>query len=301
MKTILITGGTGFIGKELCELLLREGNNVIIVTRFPEKYESIVAKNQRFVNWEKSNLVNAMNESDAVINLAGESIFGERWTHETKKRIYDSRIDTTRKLVGAIQESDNKPDVFVSSSASGIYGNHEDKILDENENPASDFLAKVCIDWEKESQKASEFGVKVVNPRIGIVLEEGGGALEKMIPPFQFFVGGPIGNGEQYMSWIHRSDLCRALLYPIFSEIPQGPYNVCSPYPATMNEFAETLGKVMNRPSFFRVPLFALNIAFGEAAKPISDSIRMQPKVLQLSDFEFEYENLEEALAEIVS
>lgn len=301
MKTILITGGTGFIGKELCELLLREGNNVIIVTRFLEKYESIVAKNQRFVNWEKSNLVNAMNESDAVINLAGESIFGERWTDETKKRIYDSRIDTTRKLVGAIQESDNKPDVFVSSSASGIYGNHEDKILDENESPASDFLAKVCIDWEKESQKASEFGVKVVNPRIGIVLEEGGGALEKMIPPFQFFVGGPIGNGEQYMSWIHRSDLCRALLYPIFNEIPQGPYNVCSPYPATMNEFAETLGKVMNRPSFFRIPLFALNIAFGEAAKPISDSIRMQPKVLQLSDFEFEYENLEEALADIVS
>lgn len=299
MKTILITGGTGFIGEELREILLRDGNNVIIVTRSPEKYESITAKNQRFISWD-DDLADAMNESDAVINLAGESIFGERWTDETKKRIYDSRIEITRKLVDAIQESDNKPDVFVSASASGIYGNQGDRILDESEAAASDFLAQVCVDWEKESQRALEFGVKVVNPRIGIVLEEGGGALEKMIPPFRFFVGGPVGDGKQYMSWIHRSDLCRALIYPVFNEGPEGAYNVCSPYPATMNEFAEALGEVMNRPSFFRVPLFALNIAFGEAAKPISDSIRMQPKKLQLSEFEFEYENLEEALADIV-
>jgi len=198
-----------------------------------------------------------------------------------------------------MEKAVNKPSVFVSASASGIYGDQGDTILTEEHEVASDFLAKVCVDWEAESMKAADFDVRVVNPRIGIVFEKGGGALEKMIPPFKFFVGGPIGDGMQYMSWIHRTDLVNALIFPIEKEELIGAYNVCSPNPATMNEVSETLGDVMNRPSFFRVPKFALDIAFGEAAQPITGSIRMQPKQLQVNGFEYRFEELEEALADI--
>jgi hypothetical protein len=296
----LITGGTGFIGQELRETLLKKGHNLVIVTRSSKKYEDEAATNQRFVSWN-DDLVSEMNSVDVVINLAGENIFGQRWNEEVKERIYNSRIDSTRSLVESMEQADKKPSVFISASASGIYGNQGDSILTEEQKAANDFLANVCVDWEKESQKAKEYGVRVVNPRIGIVFEDGGGALEKMIPPFKFFVGGPIGDGKQYMSWIHRTDLVNALIFPVEKEEMVGAYNVCSPNPATMNEVSGTLGDVMNRPSFFRVPKFALELVFGEAAQPITGSIRMQPKQLQVHGFDFRYEELEEALADIIS
>lgn len=296
---ILITGGTGFIGKELRETLLKAGNNLVIITRNPKKYEDESASNQRFISWD-DDLVLEMENVDAVINLAGENLFGQRWNEQVKESIYNSRIDSTRSLVEAMRSAEKKPSVFISASASGIYGDQGDTILTEEFEVANDFLASVCKDWEEESQKATKLGVRVVNPRIGIVLEEGGGALEKMIPPFKFFVGGPIGDGKQYMSWIHRSDLVKALVFPIDNEKLEGAYNVCSPNPATMNEVADTLGDVMNRPSFFRVPKFALDIVLGEAAQPITGSIRMQPKKLQVTGFEFRFEELEEALADII-
>ncbi len=296
---ILITGGTGFIGKELRETLLKAGNNLVIITRNPKKYEDESASNQRFISWD-DDLASEMENADVVINLAGENLFGQRWNEQVKESIYSSRIDSTRSLVDAMRSAEKKPSVFISASASGIYGDQGDTVLSEEFEVANDFLASVCKDWEEESQKVTKLGVRVVNPRIGIVLEEGGGALEKMIPPFKFFVGGPIGDGKQYMSWIHRSDLVKALVFPIENEKLEGAYNVCSPNPATMNEVAETLGDVMNRPSFFRVPKFALDIVLGEAAQPITGSIRMQPKKLQVTGFEFRFEELEEALADII-
>lgn len=296
---ILITGGTGFVGNELRRMLLKEGHNLVIVTRSPKKYEDENAQNQKFVSWE-DDLVVEMEKMDAVINLAGESIFGQRWTEEVKKRIMDSRIRSTERLVEAMEKAENRPEVFVSASASGYYGDRGGEVLTESEPPADDFLARVCVQWEKASHKAEEIGVRVVNPRIGIVLEKGGGALEKMVPAFQFFVGGPIGNGEQYMSWVHRTDLCKAIVFPLHNEEMSGPYNVNSPNPVTMNEFSKILGDVMGRPSIFRVPKFALNIILGEAAKPVTDSIRMQPKKLQVVGFEFRFQELEEALADIL-
>lgn len=300
MKKILITGGTGFIGQELRIKLLQEGNYITVITRNPKKYADEAAKNQQFISWE-DDLVDTMNTVYAVIHLAGEGIFNQRWNEEVKKRIYDSRIDSTRKLVEAMEQAENKPEVFISASASGIYGSRGDDILDESEEvDEEDFLAQVCIDWETEAQKATQFGVRVVNPRIGIVLEKNGGALEKMLTPFWFGVGGPVGNGKQYMSWIHREDLCEALIFPIENKHLEGPYNLCAPHPATMNEFAEILASVMNRPNVFRVPKVALEFLYGEGAKPITDSIRMQPKVLQTSGFEFRFEELEETLADIL-
>lgn len=300
MKKILITGGTGFIGQELRTLLLQEGHYITVITRSPKKYADEAAKNQRFISWD-DDLVSEMNEVDVVIHLAGEGVFNQRWTEEVKQSIYDSRIDSTKKLVEAIGLANKKPELLISASASGYYGNKADKVLDETTPVAEDFLAEVCKDWEAESQKATEFGVRVANPRIGIVLEKNGGALEKMIPPFQFFVGGPVGDGKQYMSWIHRMDLCNAIIAPLTNPEISGAYNVCAPNPVTMNEFSDTLGSVMNRPSVFRVPGFVLELAFGEGAKPIMDSIRMQPKVLQEQGFEFQFEELEEALADILA
>jgi uncharacterized protein (TIGR01777 family) len=235
-----------------------------------------------------------------VINLAGESIFGQRWTDEVKNRIYESRINTTRSLVEAMEASEERPDLFISASAVGIYGDSGDELLDEESSFGSDFLATVCVDWEKESKKAEALGVRVANPRIGIVLEKGGGVIEQMSTPFKLFVGGPVGSGDQYVPWVHMKDLCNAILFPIKNENFSGPYNACAPNPATMNELAKALGSVMNRPSVFKVPEFLLNIALGEAAEPILASLRVQPKVLQKANFEFEFEDLETALGDIM-
>lgn len=296
---ILITGGTGFIGEELRTLLLKKGHNLVIVTRSPKEYEDENAKNQRFIAWD-DDLVTAVNNVDAVINLAGENIFAWRWTPEKKERILNSRIHVTTQLVEAMAKAENKPKVFISASGASIYGDRGDDILNESETASNDFLAHVCVKWESESRKASEFGIRVVNPRIGVVLEEEGGALEKMIPPFQFFVGGPIGSGDQYMSWIHRSDLCRSFIFALENQQLKGAYNACSPNPVTMDEFSKTLGAVMNRPAIFKVPEFAINLVMGEVAKTVTDSIRMQPANLQKAGFEFRFEELEEALADIL-
>lgn len=296
---ILITGGTGFVGEELRPLLLKKGHNLVIVTRHPKKHEDEAANNQRFIGWN-NDLPAEMSEVDAVINLAGENIFGQRWTDEVKEKIMNSRVESTRKLIEAMEKAEEKPDVFISVSGSNIYGDHGDQILDEEAQIANDFLAEVCKKWEAEAQKATNLGVRVINPRMGIVLEKGGGALKQMIPPFQFFVGGPIGSGNQYMSWIHRTDLCNAFMFIIENDALSGACNTCSPEAVTMHEFAEKLGSVMNRPALFRVPKFALDIVLGESAKPVTDSIRMQPKKLQIAGFDFRYEDLEEALADIL-
>ncbi len=296
---ILITGATGFIGAELRPFLLKEGHNLVIVTRKPKAHEDESAKNQRFINWD-DDLAGAINTADVVINMAGENIFGQRWTEKVKQKIMQSRIESTRKLVEAMQKAKHKPAVFISFSASGIYGNHGDKVLNEQASQANDFLASVCKKWEAESRKAEELGIRVVNPRLGIVLEQGGGALKQMLPPFRFFVGGPIGNGKQYMSWIHRTDLCRVLWLLCSNSSITGACNTSAPYAATMDQFAQTLGNVLNRPSLFRMPSFLLSLVLGESAKPVTDSIRMHPEKLLKAGFEFRYEDLHEALADIV-
>lgn len=297
--TILIAGGTGFIGQELRTILLSEGHNVIVVTRNPAKYADETAKNQKFISWEED-LTGVMNQIDAVINLAGEGIFNQRWSEEVKKKLYDSRIQSTKILVDAMRACHEKPEVFISSSASGYYGHNGSVIIKESHPSGDDFLAHICKDWEFESLKAEEFGVRVANPRIGIVLEKGGGVLDKMETPFRFFVGGPIGDGGQYVSWIHRTDLCNAILFPVSNRSLSGAYNACAPNPVTMDEFAHIMGEVMGRPALFKVPDFALKMLFGEAAKPMTDSARMSPQKLQDHGFEFIFTELNEALSDIL-
>jgi uncharacterized protein len=297
-KEILITGGTGFIGRYLSEELMKEGHFVTIVTRSPEKYKNQTAKNQKYISWD--DLSSQMEKINIVINLAGENLFGQRWTDQVKKKIYDSRIFTTRKLVDAMRASVSKPEVLISTSGVNYYQEAGDNILTESSKPGDDFLARVCIDWENEAGQAAELGVRVVIARFGIVLEKNGGVIEKMRLPFSLFAGGPIGSGDQFMPWIHMNDLCRSIIFAVKNRSIEGAYNACSPEPVTMNEFAASMGRVMRRPSFFRVPEFALNLILGEASKPVTSSLRVQPKVLQLSDFEFEFEDIELALADIL-
>lgn len=297
-QKILITGGTGFIGQYLSVELMKQGHYVTIVTRSPKKYTEEQATNQEFIGWDDVN--DTMNRIDVVINLVGENIFGKRWTEKVKNKIYNSRIESTRKIVDAIRMADSKPRLLVSASGISIYGDSGDKVLDESSSYSDDFLARVCQDWEKEAQKASEFNVRVAIPRFGIVMEEDGGMVEIMKIPFNLFVGGPVGSGNQYVPWVHMRDLCRAVMFPMDHPEISGPYNVCSPEPETMGALAKAFGRVMNRPSFFKVPEPIIKVILGEASVPIVSSVRAQPKVLQINDFQFEFEDLKEALADIL-
>lgn len=296
---ILITGATGFIGSYLRDLLLREGHFLTIVSRSPKEYEDETAKNQQFVSWD-DDLAAQMEKNDVVINLAGSTIFGKRWTKEVKQRIYSSRIECTEQLVEAIREADNRPAVMISASGADYYQPAEDQVLDESAPAGDSFLSKVCVDWEAAAQPVTDLGVRLATPRIGVVLEKDGGALEQMLLPFKFFVGGPIGSGEQYFPWIHMLDLCRGLKYPIENKEIAGPYNLNAPNPVTMNEFANELASQLHRPSLFRVPEFALDIILGEAANPVITSKRMQPKKLQQHGFEFRFPFLRQALGDIL-
>lgn len=296
---ILITGGTGFIGSYLRTLLLQEGHFLTIVSRSPNQYEKETAKNQQFVSWN-DDLVSEMDKADAVINLAGSSIFGKRWTGEVKKRIYSSRIESTNELVEAIKNCSMPPEVMISASGADYYEPAGDEVLDESAPAGDSFLSKVCNDWEEAAKPVTDHGVRLVNPRIGVVLEQDGGALQQMLLPFKLFVGGAIGSGRQYFPWIHMLDLCRGVMYPLKNQELTGPYNLNAPNPVTMNEFADELGNQLHRPSLFRVPEFVLNIVLGEAANPVITSKRMQPKKLQQSGFEFKFGHLRQALGDIL-
>ncbi|MEX2600459.1 MAG: TIGR01777 family oxidoreductase [Balneolaceae bacterium] len=299
IKRFLITGATGFIGSYLRNKLMRDGHFVTVLTRSPERYQEEEAKNQKFISWDRD-LVPVMESCDVVINLAGESIFGKRWTDDVKERIYQSRIESTTQLSEAINRAEAPPELFISASAAGYYGGRGDDLLDETSEPGDDFLAKVCEDWEAAAMKVESPDVRILIPRIGIVLEEGGGMLKQMVLPFKLFAGGPVGHGEQYIPWIHMEDLCRGILFPVDNPDLEGAYNICSPNPVTMNEFATVMGEMMRRPSFFRVPEFALNLVLGEAAEPVMSSLRVKPAVLMKHGFKFRYTKIEEALADIL-
>lgn len=294
---ILITGGTGFIGTELRNYFLKKGHYFTIITRSPKKYESEAAKNQQFIDW-KSDLVAAMEEADVVINLVGENL-AKLWTDDIKKRIYDSRIKTTKKLVRAIRRAESKPDLMISASGASYYGDRGDDILDESEPPGSGFLPKVCMDWENEAHKVEETGVRLVIFRNGVVLEKGGGALQYMLPVFKLGIGGSLGDGTQYFPWVHMLDVCRATQFAITHDELSGPCNLTAPNPVTMNELANIMGDVLNRPSFFRVPEFVIKTVMGEASDSVLDSLRTRPKKLQDAGFEFRFKYLREALGDI--
>lgn len=292
---ILVTGASGLVGSELVPRLKAIGHQVFKLSRAGSK-ESDEIYWEAEKGFPNDNL-KKIEGVEAVVHLAGENVSDGKWDEEKKRRIRDSRILGTRVLVSALSGLEKPPKVFVSASATGFYGDRGDEALDEQSIAGTGFLAEVCKEWEAESLRASNFGVRVVIPRIGIVLSKKGGALAKMRTPFSFGVGGVIGSGTQYMSWIALTDLVNIIIFLINKDKLQGSLNAISPNPVTNAEFTKTLGKVLNRPTLLPVPEFAVKLLFGEMGTALLLSgARVLPKVLKEAGFEFKYQNLEEAI-----
>ena len=291
---ILLTGGTGFIGARVKGgALVGRGDQVVVVSRRPEAGGAGAS-----VGWDA--VPTEVERADAVVHLAGEPVADRRWTPAHLERVRSSRIDTTILVAGAIAAAAKKPHVFVSASATGFYGmRRDDVVCDEQTPPGVDVLARLCVDWEAAAEPARAAGVRVVHPRIGVVLGPGG-ALAKMRGAFRWFVGGPVGDGKQWVSWIHVDDVVRALLLLVDTPTLSGVVNLVGPQPATMNELAHALGRALGRPAAVRVPAFALRLALGEGlAELLLTGQRVAPRRLEAAGFEFSFSGLPEALADL--
>ena len=299
---ILISGATGLIGRALCHVLNEDGHTIVGVSRSSRKPSGLnVGEMYQWDSQAGPPPEAALNQVDAVINLAGEPIAAKRWSDQQKKSIRDSRIVTTRNLVEGMRRAKRKPEVFVSSSAVGYYGNRGDERLEETSPPGRGFMSEVCQEWEREAARASELGIRVVFVRTGVVLSADGGALEKMLPPFKMGAGGRLGSGKQWFPWIHIDDIVGIFRHSIVNAKATGPINGAAPQPATNAEFARELGHALHRPAFLPVPEIALRILMGEMAGVLFDSQRVIPAAALASGYEFRYPQLGPALADVLS
>ena len=290
---ILITGASGLIGRTLRTSLEGKGHELLLASRSEPKGLNQIkwTVEEGFAEPERLEGV------DAVIHLAGESISALRWTEEKKKAIRDSRVLGTRSVVEAMARMERKPKVFIAGSATGIYGDRGDEEMTESSQPGDTFLSEVCKDWESESIKAEDLGIRTVLLRTGIVLSKDGGALATMLTPFKLGVGGVVGSGKQYMSWLSLDDEVGAILFVLENEDIQGPVNVVAPDPVTNQEFTKTLGDVLYRPTIFPLPTFAVDLIFGEMGDALLlDSTRVVPKRLLDAGYKFKFTNLKPAL-----
>ena len=294
---LIVTGASGYIGTPLCAALLDQGHALTLFTRSSPRNPNTGTK--RWLHWTPGTLRDwdaALDGADGIINLAGEPIAEKNWSGHQRRRIEKSRIDATHSLVQACAKAKVKPKFLINASAVGYYGPHGDEVIAEETPPGDDFLSLLCRDWEAEAVTAEELGLRVVRLRIGIVLGPGGGALTKMVEPFKYFLGGPLGSGQQWMSWIHIEDLVR--LIGMLTENPKarGPVNATAPNPVRNKEFAKTLGKLLHRPSWMPVPGFALRLVLGEMADMLLTGQRVVPAAAEKLGFQFRYPNLPEAL-----
>lgn len=309
---VVIAGGTGFLGRALSDALLQDDHEVVILTRsipagmvvhepgtgLPGLANAGWAPDGAagLGQWAK-----VVDEVDAVVNLTGESIAARRWSDVQKARIRDSRLLGTRSLVSAIQAAAKPPRVFINASAVGFYGDRGDEELTERSAPGGDFLADTCKEWEAEAQRADSPGTRVVIVRGGVALERDGGALVKMLPPFRFFVGGPLGSGRQYMSWIHRSDWVDLIRWAIDTDTVSGALNATAPAPVTNAVFSKALGHAMSRPSWLPAPAFAIRLALGEMGDALLlGGQRVIPAKAQELGFQFRFATIGHALISIL-
>lgn len=294
IQTVAISGATGLVGTSLADLLAAEGKSVTAISRRDG------GSYQDTIKWDPATgLTNParLDGIDAIVHLAGENIAGARWNDSVKRKIRNSRIEGTRSLVKSIASVENRPKVLVSASAIGIYGDRGDEELTESSTFGNGFLADVCRDWETEANAAADLGLRVVNIRIGVVLSPKGGALAKMLLPFKMGMGGIVGSGKQYWSWIGLRDLTRIIAFCLNDESVSGPVNAVSPQPLTNKEFTKDVGAVLRRPTIFPLPGFMAKIVLGEMAKDLLlASSRVLPTRLQQAGFEFEHPELQACL-----
>jgi len=301
---IVVSGGTGFIGKGLLQRLLEANHRLVVLTRNPEAVKPLATGSVQVERWNAKSLgawADRVDGADAVINLAGEPIPAKRWTKRQKARLLNSRVDATKAIVAAIDQAKRKPSVLINASAVGYYGNVESGEVTESHPKGTGFIADLVERWEQEARAAEAMGVRVVLPRTGIVLEKDGGALKKMLLPFKLFVGGPLGSGRQWLPWIHREDVAGAILFALENPNLSGPVNLAAPEPVTMKQFSSALGKALGRPSWAPVPALVLRGLFGEMAETLLTGQRVVPRKLLQFGYQFRYPTLDQALAAILN
>jgi hypothetical protein len=299
---VFVTGGTGFVGQSLCRHLTHAGHTVTVLSRrsggcqeLPRGVGCCVGDPQKPGPWQEEAA-----RYQGFVNLAGASIFG-KWSEEYKKLLRESRVRTTENLVEAIgrRQADSRA-VLVSASAVGYYGSREEEELVESSPPGDDFLARLCVAWEEAAEKAKDHGARVSRTRFGIVLGGGGGALEQMAPIFRKGLGGPLGSGKQWVSWIHRDDLARAVADCLDTDALEGPVNLTAPRPVRNKEMAKALGRALGKPAFLPAPAFAVKLAMGEMASVLLGGQKVLPAKLQEAGFEFRFPDLDSALADLL-
>ncbi|WP_192035956.1 TIGR01777 family oxidoreductase [Halomonas sp. YLGW01] len=297
---ILITGGTGFVGRPLCRRLAEAGHDLLVVSRDPVAARQVLPAS---VTVAASVMEFAEARPEAIINLAGESIAGKRWSEAQKRRLVDSRVEITRELAdlcGRLAEAGAAPRVMISGSAMGYYGDQGDTRVTEDTPPHDEFAHRLCERWEQEAKAAEAHGVRVVLVRTGLVLEKDGGTLAKMLLPFKLGLGGPFGSGRQFMPWIHRQDMVALLEFLLEREDLTGPFNASAPRPETNAAFTATLARHLKRPAFMAVPAWVLKIGLGEMANLLLTGADMRPARLEEAGFTFEYPTLDQALTAIL-
>jgi len=302
---IFITGGTGFVGSRLVPHLLQCGNTVLVLSRQANAVPGMDCEMFQGDPTQPSDWQSRAAECDAIVNLAGENIVGKRWNDEVRRALRDSRVKSTQNCVQALMRqpcrADGSPKVLVNASAIGYYGPHGDEELDEDSPPGNDFLAGLCVDWENATLPAKESGVRVVLTRIGVVLARDGGPLAKMLLPFKLGLGGPMGSGQQWLSWIHRDDLIGLITFALDNPNVSGPMNATAPQPVTNKEFGKALGRALGRPAFMPTPGFILKFVMGDGAEIVLTGQRVLPKRAQLLGYQFRFPSLDEALVEILA
>lgn len=295
---VLVTGGTGFVGRSLCGALLEKGHSVTAIglRRYPrqpisnDRFKYLSANTSRSGSWQAE-----VGLADVVVNLAGNTIF-KRWSPAYKQEIYNSRVLTTRHVTDAVKAGA----VLLSTSAVGYYGDRGDDVLTEDQPPGDDFLAGISRDWEAEALKAAEKSARVAVMRFGVVLGRHGGAMQRMLPAFRFFMGGPLGKGSQWMPWIHMADLVAAIFFLMENPEMEGVFNLCAPHPVTSRELADTLGRVLKRPARMPAPAFMLRTLMGEVSAMMMASQRVIPRRLLDHGFVFRFPQIRAALKDLV-
>jgi len=295
-----IVGATGFVGRRLAGALLARGDAVTAFSRTPARARAVLPAVSDHRGLEQLT-AGGCHGLDALINLAGEPVMGQRWDATFKARVRDSRVATTRAAVEALAaEGEAGPRVLVNASAVGYYGDRGDTMLTESAAAGGDFLAGVCVDWEAEAQKAAEKGAREVRLRIGVVLGEAGGALEKMLLPFRMGLGGPMGDGRQYLPWVHIDDVVGAALFALDRETLRGAVNVTAPQPLRWRDFAAALGRALHRPAVIPVPGFALKLALGEGATAVLSGQNAVPRALLDAGYTFRFDDVDGALRDVL-
>jgi hypothetical protein len=297
---VLVTGATGLIGRSICQLLVEEGNQIVVLSRRPEsaRSDAIVTA----FRWEPESELPpdaAWEGVEAVIHLAGEPV-ADRWTSEKKRRIRESRVTGTRNLVDGMKGSASRPKALIAASAVGYYGDRGDEVLNENSGPGRGFLSDVCVEWEGEAARARELGVRVVSVRSGVVLSPSGGALEKMLTPFKLGLGGRLGSGRQWFPWIHIDDIAGIFRHALVTDSLSGPINGVAPGIVTNEEFTRELAAALDRPVFLPVPEFVLSILMGEMAEVVTASQRVIPQVALETGYKFRHPNLRPSLESLL-